>query len=125
MNSTNPPNNKKDLKLHYKQNPPPMGIYQIKNQKNGKRFIGSSMNLTGKINSQRFQLELKCNFNRALQDDWNTFGPDAFTFDILETIDPEKTSQEDWQLEISLLKEKWLNELQPYGEDGYNKQDTD
>jgi hypothetical protein len=47
-----------------------MGVYQIKNSINGKRFIGSSMNL-----------------------------PKA----------------------IVALEEKWLTNLQPYDENGYNK----
>ena len=49
--------NKKELKKQYKQAIQPMGVYQIKNKKNGKIYIGSTKNLMGKINSHKFQLK--------------------------------------------------------------------
>lgn len=113
---------RKELKLAYKQNPPPMGVYQIKNSINGKIFLGSSMNLPGKFNSHRIQLNFKCHHNKALQEDWDLYGADAFTFDILETLKLEEISKDYWRDAISAMEDKWLITLQPYGENGYNKQ---
>jgi hypothetical protein len=111
---------RKELKLAYKLNPRPMGVYQIKNTVNGKILIGSSMNLPGKKNSVRFQLELNGFFNKAVQADWNTYGPDVFAFDVLETIKPQEIQEEDWRKAVTALEEKWLNTLKPYGNNGYN-----
>ncbi|KJS16022.1 MAG: excinuclease ABC subunit C [Peptococcaceae bacterium BRH_c4b] len=113
---------RKELKLAYKLNPPPKGVYQIKNRINGKIFIGSNMNLPGSRNSYRFQLNLKCHRNKALQEDWDLYGADAFTFDILETLKTEEIPKDDWRDALSALEDKWLNNLQPYGERGYNKE---
>lgn len=113
---------RKELKLAYRHNPPPMGVYRIRNIVNGKILIGSSLNLPGSFNSCRFQLELRCHRSKALQEDWNLHGPDAFTFDILETLKPEEITREEWRQAVTALEDKWLNTLRPYGERGYNKQ---
>ncbi|WP_238528293.1 GIY-YIG nuclease family protein, partial [Acetonema longum] len=111
----------KELKLAYKQNPPAMGVFQIKNNINGKIFIGSSQNVAGKLNSQRFQLKGNGHVNKALQQDWNDYGSGSFAFDILETLKTEEFDPQDWPEALALLEEKWLDILQPYGERGYNK----
>ena len=111
---------KKELKQMYKDTPTPMGVYQIKNLKNGRVFIGSNTNVQGKINSNRFQLIHDCHRNKALQNDWNQYGADAFSFDTLELINPDKVAKEDWRNAVAALEEKWLDKLKPYGENGYN-----
>ncbi|MPM95341.1 hypothetical protein SDC9_142495 [bioreactor metagenome] len=98
-----------------------MGVFQIKNTANGKVFIVSSMNVPGSFNSQRFQLNLNSHSNKELQADWNSYSPEAFTFEILETINPEKIAKDDWREAVSVLETKWLDNLQPYQEKGYNK----
>jgi len=113
---------RKELKLAYKQNPPPMGVYQIKNNINGKIFLGSSMNLSGKFNSNRFQLNFKSHPNKALQEDWIIYGSDAFSFAILETLESEEIPRDTWRDALSALEDKLLTNLQPYGQDDYNKQ---
>ncbi|HWR08512.1 GIY-YIG nuclease family protein [Sporomusa sp.] len=97
-----------------------MGVYQIKNTITGKLFVGSSMDLPGKFNSNRFQLNVNSHRNKALQEDWNLYGSDAFTFEVLESINPEKIVKDNWRKAVAELEEKWLNTLQPYGEKGYN-----
>lgn len=120
----------KELKLAYKLNPPPMGVYQIRNQVNGKIFVSSSMNLPGKKNSFQFlldlrkhphQLNLKSHPNKGLQADWTTFGSEAFIFEVLETLKSEEIPEEERRKALAALEEKWLDKLQPYGETGYNK----
>lgn len=112
---------KKELILQYKQTPRPMGVFQIKNTATGKIFISGSMNLPGSFNSQKFQLSTGAHRIQELQAEWNSYGPDAFVFDTLETINPEKVVQADWRKAVSALEDKWLDRLQPYGEKGYNK----
>lgn len=113
---------RKQLKLAYKETPRPMGVYQILNKKNHKIYVGSSLNLMGKLNSSRFQLELQSHYNKALQEDWNMYGKESFSFEILEQLDPEKINKENWPKALAELEEKWLDKLEPYKERGYNKQ---
>lgn len=111
---------KKELICAYKETPTPMGVYQIKNLKNGKIFIGSHTNIPGKINSNRFQLTHGSHLNKELLRDWQQYGADAFTFDTLELIDPAKVPRENWREAVAALEEKWLDKLRPYDENGYN-----
>lgn len=114
-------NRQKELKNSYKNNPPPMGVYQLKNKTTGKALVGSSMNLPGKKNSSAFQLNLNGHPNKELQADWNSYGQDAFLFEILEVLKPEDHPQEDWRKATLALEDKWLDKLQPYDDNGYNK----
>ncbi|MEW6183556.1 MAG: GIY-YIG nuclease family protein [Bacillota bacterium] len=114
-------NRRKELKSAYKQTPLPMGVYRIKNNVNGKIFVAAGMNLPGSLNSNRFQLNLRCHRNKALQEDWDRHGAGAFTFDVVETLEPEQIPENNRQDAVAALEEKWLQSLQPYGDKGYNK----
>jgi group I intron endonuclease len=111
--------NKKELKQNYKQTERPIGVYQIVNLKNEKVFIGSSMNLDGIKNRNFFQLKLNGHPNKALQKDWNEFGEENFEFEILEEIEPREGL--DYEKELEFLEDLWLENKQPYGDEGYNE----
>lgn len=111
---------RKELKQAYKQTPRPMGVYRIKNNLNGKILVGSSMNLEGIFNRYTFQGGTKSLFNKALQQDWTELGAGVFTFEILETLKWEELPEEQWKKAVEALEEKWLDQLKPYGEKGYN-----
>ena len=111
---------KKEMKLKAKEDKPSYGIFQIKNVKNGKLFVNSTPNFKT-LNGLKFMLTTGGHKNKELQTDWDEHGKDNFEIEILETID-----EKDWQgtskgkiLEKQL--DKWLEELQPFGEKGYNR----
>ncbi|MGM0853505.1 MAG: GIY-YIG nuclease family protein [Bacillota bacterium] len=112
---------KKELKQQYKETSVEAGIYQIMNKMNNKIYIGSTKNLKT-LNGIKFMLETnEFTTNKELQKEWNQFGKDAFTFDIVEKLkkndDPYFTEKE----ALAELEEKWLEKLQPYRERGYNQ----
>lgn len=115
---------RREIKLAYKQQKPaPMGIYQVKNKINGRIFIGSSRNLSGTSNSYLGKLQFDSHHNKNLYEDLQSHGPDAFSFEILETFDSEEIPKENLRealKELKKLEDKWLNTLQPYGDKGYN-----
>lgn len=115
---------RKEIKMAYKQQKPcPMGVYKIKNEINGRIFVGTSRNLSGTSNSYLAKLEFDSHHNKNLHEDLHLHGPDAFSFEIVEILDPEKVPKENLREALKELKEledKWLNILQPYGERGYN-----
>ncbi len=113
---------RKQLKQAYKETPRPMGVYQIVNNTNQKIYVGSSLNLPGKFNSNRFQLELQSHYNKALQEDWNLYGEESFSFEVLENLDPHEFEKQYWPKALAELEDKWLDKLQPYQKNGYNKQ---
>lgn len=111
--------NKKDLKREYKETLRPMGIFQICNLTNEKIFIGSSLNLDGILNRHRFQLEAGVHHNKDLQTDWNELGAEKFAFEILEELMPRENL--DYESELEVLEDLWLEKEEPYGEKGYNE----
>ena len=63
------------------------GIYIIKNTKNGKVYIGSSIDTTRRWEGHKDQLCAGKHGNHQLQYDWGTYGSAAFTFGLLEETD--------------------------------------
>jgi group I intron endonuclease len=110
---------KKELKQLYKETPIEAGVYQIKNKKNEKIFIGSTKNLKT-LNGLKFMLENGDNRNKKLQEEWNHFGKDTFVFEILEILKKKDDIYFNEKEALEKLEKKWLDQLQPYGERGYN-----
>src|SRR5262249_23349190 len=113
-------NKRKELKREYQQTPTPMGVYQIRNLRNEKILVGSSLNLPGILNRNKFQLEKGGHPNKGLQAEWNQFGGDNFVFEILDELQSKETPGHDYREDLAFLEELWLEKLQPYGERGYN-----
>ncbi|KHD86236.1 GIY-YIG nuclease family protein [Heyndrickxia ginsengihumi] len=111
---------KKELKQLYKETPIEAGIYQIKNTINEKMFIGSTRNFKT-LNGVTFTLETGTHTNKTLQDEWHQFGKEAFTIDILEKLKKKDDPYYNEKEALAELENKWLEQLQPYGERGYNK----
>lgn len=111
---------KKEIKKQYKQTLQPMGVYQIKNLKNGKIFIGSSKNLPGKINSQKFQLNLGSHMNEQLQKDYTSLGADNFHFEVLDYLELKEDKDYDYTEDLEVLKEMWIEKLSTNYPNGYN-----
>jgi len=112
---------KKTLLREYKETPLPMGVFQIKNNVNGKLLLLKALNLPGIINRHQLELRRGLHRNTALQADWNQYGEDVFSFDILATLKPEEILPENYPSAVSDLLEEWLEKLQPYENAGYNK----
>lgn len=112
---------KREIKKQYKQKPPNMGIYRIKNLASGKIFIGRAMDLNGKLNSEKFQLKNKMHMNREMQINFDDLGEEKITFEVLDRLPPKENPDHDYGQELKELEEIWLDKLQPYAGKGYNK----
>ncbi len=110
---------KKQLKREYLETPKPIGVFQIRNLSNEKIFVGSSMNLDGIFNRHRFQLNAGSHQSKDLQKDWNELGAENFAFEVLEELTPRENL--DMPKELEFLEDLWLEQLQPFGEKGYNE----
>ena len=113
--------NKKELKKKYLQTLRPMGILQVKNIVNEKIFITSGLNINGKMNSCKFQLEQGSHPNTDLQKDFKEFGSEKFQFAIIDYLEPKDDTKTDYADDLKMLEEIWIDRLQPFGEKGYNK----
>lgn len=112
---------KRRLKKAYLQRRRAMGVFLIRNTVNDKVFVGVGLDLSGIINSHKFQLAAGVHRNRRLQSDWNALGSANFTFEILDQLEPRADAGDDGRQDLAFLEELWLEKLQPFGSRGYNK----
>ena len=110
---------KKALTREYKESRRPMGVYQIRNTLNGKLLVGVSVDLPSILNRHRADLRMGGHRNRELQKDWAEFGPEAFEFEILDTLKPLEQPDYDPSVDLWVLEELWLDKLSLFGERGY------
>lgn len=90
-----------------------MGVYEIKNTINHKRYIGSSKKLKERKIRHFSDLRNNRHPNKYLQSDWNVYGELNFVFHILEPIEDK---------DMLLIREGyWLNKFKSDNRDyGYN-----
>ncbi|MGI2328791.1 GIY-YIG nuclease family protein [Planococcus sp. YIM B11945] len=110
---------KKELKMQYKETAVKAGVYEIKNTKNGKRFIGSTSNLKT-LNGVKFMLENGSHTNKELQKDWTAQGAGVFEVNVLEEVKEQNDPLFNLKKELERLEEKWLDKVQPFEEQRYN-----
>lgn len=112
--------NRKEAINEYKKTIQPMGIYQIRNMKNGRIYIGSAKDLRGRLNSNKFQLRMGSHLNKEMQKDFDEIGEEGFSFDILDYLKPKEDLNFDYTEELNILEKMWLEKINPYNEKGYN-----
>ena len=98
-----------------------MGVFQIGNTVNDRGSVDSSINVPGKINRHKFQLNAGVHPGKSLQSDWNEHGEAAFEFEILEDVMPREDPAYNYAADLDFLENLWLEKLMPYGERGYNE----
>jgi len=103
----------------YKETPRTMGVFRVRNVRNGKSLVGSSLDVPAMLNRQRFQLESGSHPDRALLADWRESGPEAFVFEVLDTLKPAEEGGHDPAAELKALEELWLEKLGRSGQRGY------
>lgn len=94
------------------------GIYKILNIKNGKFYIGSSINLRKRLYEHYRELNLGIHCNKHLQSSWIKYGKEGFKFQILKTIeDTSNFTNED----LRKLETDYIIKTQCYKDSiGYN-----
>ncbi|KJS83827.1 MAG: hypothetical protein JM58_11900 [Peptococcaceae bacterium BICA1-8] len=103
---------KKELKAQYKEMRPEMGIFIIRSEVNKKCYIETTQNLRGTLNRTKFQLGANSYPNRELQKEWNDFGAENFTIEILENLEYDKDeSKTDYTEDLALLQMMWEEKL--------------
>ncbi len=113
---------KKQLKDEYKQMKFKAGVFAIRNIVNDKIFVSSSVNLDAIWNRHRLQLNFGAHPVSELLSDWKLLGEDKFRFEILSEIKQnDEMTDKDIADEVKSLEKLYLEELQPYGDKGYNK----
>jgi hypothetical protein len=110
----------KELKETYKLTKFKIGVFQIRNTINGKIFVDSSLNLDAVWNRNKGELKFGGHRNKELQQDWSAYGEENFVFEVLSEIVQEDGDKVDYNKEAKKLEEMFIEELQPFGDKGYN-----
>jgi len=102
---------RKELLRQYKETPRPAGVFAVRNTVDGKVLIGPSTNLPGMLNRLRFQLEAGRHPIRDMQADWKRLGESAFTFEVLDTLEPPDDPATDPADDLEALVDMWIDRL--------------
>lgn len=86
------------------------GIYAVKNDLNGKMYIGSSAYVRKRWNTHIYQLRHNKHHNKALQDDFNLFGEQSFSLVVLEEVEDKSKLYDREQHFLDTVNDKY-NEL--------------
>jgi|19_taG_2_1085344.scaffolds.fasta_scaffold00858_9 group I intron endonuclease len=79
------------------------GIYLIRNNINGKLYIGSSKNIKNRWMDHKARLRAKTHRNDYLQKSWHKYGEDNFEFEIIEKCSLVKLEERELHF-ITLFK---------------------
>jgi hypothetical protein len=112
---------RKELLHQYKTTPRTMGVAVIRHTASGKAFVFANLDINALVNRYRTQLKFGGHANKDLQRDWQEFGEGAFAVEILDTMVPKDDPEVKPEDELRLLEELWLEKLNPYVPNGYNR----
>lgn len=92
-----------------------IGIYQIKNNINNKLYIGSSCNIEKRFLAHKNLLKRNKHHSIHLQNAWNKYGEENFTFDILEITNIDNLlEKENYFLNTLLKSNEYMNSISDY-----------
>lgn len=99
---------KRDLVRDYKERKQPRGVFAVTCTATGERWIAASQNLDKQQNSLWFTLKLGSHTNRALQTAWKTHGEEAFSYEILDTLDDDPAADaQTIRADLKAMEELW------------------
>lgn len=102
---------KKELIKEYKQKEVEMGIIRIYNMVTGYSFVDISNNLYKPFEGIKFQLGIGRFKSKQFQKDWNTYGENAFKFEVIDKLKPKEDSTNKQNLdELKELLKLWIDD---------------
>jgi hypothetical protein len=104
-----------EAKRDYKQAKRPMGVYRIRNTRNGKSYVGFSTDLQARINRQKAELKFGSHRNAELLGEWKSFGESSFEFEVLDELAHDENSKENPEEELRIFTEMWICKLENAG----------
>ncbi|MFA5065209.1 MAG: GIY-YIG nuclease family protein [Dehalococcoidia bacterium] len=103
---------RKTLTNEYKQAKVVGGVYRLVNTRNNMYLLDCTPNLQAKQNSFNFTRSSGSCLDFRLKEVWESFGGEAFAFEILESLEKKKEqSQEEFIDDLEMLKQLWSDKL--------------
>jgi hypothetical protein len=107
--------NRSEAKKNYKQSKRPMGIYRIRNTRNGKSYIGFALDLPARLSRHKAELKFGSHRNAELLGEWKSLGESCFEFEVLDELEHDENSKTNPAEELSVLAEIWIRKLENAG----------
>ena len=89
------------------------GIYKIVNTINGKKYVGSAVNISTRWGIHKRELNNNTHHSIKLQRAWNKHGESAFEFSVIEECEPIKEILEE-------REQFWMDYYKAYDNHNYN-----
>lgn len=115
---------KKKLVKDFKMQKTERGVIAVRNKENGKMMVDAMNNLHGAFVSIKMSLKLKNCWIRALQEDYDRYGADAFEYLVLDVLKEPDTPGYDYRYDLRSLTEMWREKLASEGVEFYNAKVT-
>lgn len=112
------PDRKKELKQQYKEMKTYYGVIRIKNESNGKKFIDAVPNVKNRWLTSKMSLNDARHMNKELQEDWQRYGEEAFSYEVLWKKD--KSEINDMKFELQKKRKEWILKEEAYDDKGYH-----
>jgi hypothetical protein len=104
-----------ELKRDYKDSTPAMGVFVIRNTRNGRFLLHAARNLAGGMNRLKVEITPSTNPNAELLADWKAMGPEAFEIRVLDELAPKDEPGWDPTDDLEELKAMWKARLEAEG----------
>jgi hypothetical protein len=108
-----------ELKRDYKDSTPAMGVFVIRNLRNGRFLLHAARNLQGGMNRLKVEITPSTNPNVELLADWKAMGPEAFEIRALDELEPKDEPGWDPTEDLEELKAMWRARLEAEGGRSY------
>ncbi|UHO37603.1 GIY-YIG nuclease family protein [Chryseobacterium capnotolerans] len=91
---------KQQLREKAKNHTITMGVLSVKNNRNGKQYVKGALNLEALVNKLKFLLLGNMFNNIQLQQDWNEYGSECFSFEFIAIIPVQENKYINYRQEI-------------------------
>ena len=105
-------NDRRAICTAYKERKGLGGVYSITNRVTGEKHLFSTPNLQGAENRFEFMVQTNGCTVLSIQKEWASYGPDAFFFEVLESMEQGETQgAREFREDVKALEELWKENL--------------
>jgi hypothetical protein len=101
---------KQQLREKAKNHVVTMGVLAVKNNRTGKQYIKGALNLEALVNKIKFSLNSGLFNGVQLQQDWNEYGSENFSFEFISIIPTQENTYINYRQEIVKAERALLSE---------------
>ncbi|WET48828.1 GIY-YIG nuclease family protein [Chryseobacterium indologenes] len=102
---------KQQLREKAKNHVTTMGVLAVKNNTTGKQYIKGTLNLEALVNKMKFLLTGNSFESAQLQEDWNEYGGENFSFEFMTIIPVQENPYINYRKEIVKAEQTAMSEI--------------